>query len=556
MALSVPSSDTDPTADQRFRSIPRMALLQGERCPGDLAVIDGDIRMTFSDVATEMLLVGRAMRASGIGQGDTVGILAPNTARWITAALGVMAAGARVLPVNTRFKGPEAAYVLGKSAARMLVVAEGFLGFSYIGMIRAAAPNLPALDSTVVFDDEPTGEGAGWSEFLRRATTVDEAVVRQCVETLGPDDDSDVMFTSGTTGHPKGVPFQHGSSLRGYEAFNRSFGLRSGDRPLVVAPFFHCFGNKSGWMLSLMAGATVVPVAVFDPGEVVSLIERERITHLAGPPTFYQGLLDHPSRRDRDLSSLEVGVVGAAYVPAALCERVLKELGLHRLMTGYGLTETHGVALASGPDDPPEVVAAWTGRPYSGVETRIVDDDGRDVRTGERGELLISGFPVMKGYLDDEEQTAAMIDKDGWLHTGDIAFASEDGNIKVCDRKKDLVIVGGFNVAPAEIDGIFSEWEMIAAAGAIGVYDEAFGEVIAAFVVPAPGATLTPEDVKGWAREHMANYKVPRYVEVVDALPVNASGKVIKADLRARFAASGYSSSAASRDREAEQKGQ
>src|SRR5262245_53041245 len=523
-------------AEERFRSIPRMVVIQSERFADDLAVLDGEIRLSFTDVVGEMLAVGRAMVASGIEPGDTVAVLAPNCARWISAALGAMAARARVVPVNTRFKGGEIAQVLRKADVRMLVVADGFLDLDYLDMIRAADPSLRALGDVVELDAPARDGAAGWQEFLERGEGVEEAEVRTRIEAIEPDDESDVLFTSGTTGRPKGVRLRHGTSLRAYELFNTTFGLEHRDRSMVVSPFFHTYGNKGGWMTALMVGGTVVPVAAFEPGAALDMIERDHITHVAGAPTLYQALLDHPTFPQRDVSSLKVCSTGASHVPEALPGRMRSEFGLRWVISGYGMTETHGIALAALPDDPPEVVAQWSGRPRPGILTRIVDDDGNDLPLGEQGELLLSGFVLTKGYLDDPEQTAAAIDADGWLHTGDIAYASETGYLKVCDRKKDLVIVGGFNVAPAEVDGMLSEWGLVTSAAAVGMPDEHCGEVIAAFVVPAPGVNLTGDDVIAWCREHMANYKVPRRVEIVDALPQNATGKVLKDELRARLA--------------------
>src|SRR5215470_13054843 len=413
------------TADERFRSIPRMVLLQADRFGDDLAVLDGDVRLSFVDVATEMLTVARAMAAGGVGVGDTVAVLAPNCARWVTAALGAMATGARVLPVNTRFKGAEIAQVLGKADARMLVVADGFLGFDYVGMIRAVDPELRALGDVVELDAPARDDAAGWDDLLARAAAVDESEIRARIDAIEPGDVSDVMFTSGTTGRPKGVLLRHGTSLRAFELFNTTFGLEHRDRSMVVSPFFHTYGNKGGWMTALMVGGTVAPVAVFEPGAALDMIERDRITHLSGAPTMYQAMLDHPTFRDRDLSSLKVASTGAAHVPEALPGRMLTDLGVDWVVSGYGMTETHGIALATLPGDAPEVVAQWSGRPRPGVFTRIVDDDGAAVPVGERGELLLSGFVLTTGYLDDPEQTAATIDPEGWLHTGDIAYAAE-----------------------------------------------------------------------------------------------------------------------------------
>jgi len=522
-------------ADQEFRSIPAMALMSGTRFADATAVIDGEVRLSFGEVADGMLAVARSLVAQGVEPGDRIALWAPNSARWITAALGILAARAWVVPVNTRFKGAEAAFVLRKMQARSLLCANGFLGTDSVALLRAADPDLPALrDVTIV--EGPAAEGTiSWEDFLDRGAAVDEAVVRKRIDAIGPEDVSDVMFTSGTTGRPKGVMLRHGTCLRAYQAFNDHFGLGEGDRLLIVLPFFHCFGYKAGWMAALMVGATSVPMSVFDPVASLQAIEEHGITHTGGAPTIFWALLDHPARATTDLSSLRVAVVSAAYVPVELIHRMCDELGLDYAMTGYGLTEAHALVSLSLPHEPPDVVAEWSGRLISGVEAKVVDDEGVEVPLGERGELLIRGFNLSDGYYRDPEATAAVFQADGWLHTGDIAYMNADGYLKVCDRKKDMFIVGGFNVAPAEVEGMLVDWEKIAAAAVLGAPDPHYGEVGVAFVVPAAGVALTPEGVIAYAREAMANYKVPRRVEIVDALPTNATGKVLKDELRARL---------------------
>jgi acyl-CoA synthetase (AMP-forming)/AMP-acid ligase II len=284
----------------------------------------------------------------------------------------------------------------------------------------------------------------------------------------------------------------------------------------------------------VMFGATTIPVAVFDGDEVMAVIERERVTHMPGAPTMFWAILDHPRRADYDLSSLRVAMVAAASVPEELVHRMREELRLDTAMGGYGLTENHALVALTLPDDPPDVVATTVGRVVAGLELRVVDDEGEEVPTGQRGELLVRGFAHMNGYYDDPEATAAVI-VDGWLHTGDIVILDERGYLHIVDRKKDMVIVGGFNVAPAEVEKALIGFEKIGQVAVIGIPDHHFGEVVAAFVIPKLGEAITAEDVIDYAREHVANYKVPRRVEIVDALPLNATGKVLKGELRKRL---------------------
>ena len=523
------------TDEEEYPSIPAMALASAERFGDAIAVIDGEVELSFTDVAEEMLDVARGLAAIGVQPGDRVAVWAPNSARWIASALGVLASGAWLVPVNTRFKGSEAAHVLRTAGAAAVLCVNGFLGADPISMLRESDPTVPALERAVIMDG-PTPPGAvSWPDFLAGGRAAPEAVIRDRIAAIRPDDVSDIIFTSGTTGRPKGVILRHGASLRLYRLVNEGWQIGPGDRALVVMPFFHCFGYKFGWMLSLMCGATTVPMAVFEPEAALRAVERYGITHVGGSPTLHAAFLDEQLRVKADLGTLRVATVSAAYIPVALVHRMREEMGLHHVMAGYGLTEAHATVSITYPDDPAEVVANWSGRPIPGVEVRLVDEDGRDVPLGERGEVLVRGFNLSEGYYGDPESTASVFRPDGWLHTGDIAYMNADGYIKICDRKKDMFVMGGFNVAPAEVEGILSTWDEVAAAAVIGIPDERFGEVGAAFVVPAPGSELTADDVIAYARQSMANYKVPRHVEIVDALPLNATGKILKAELRARL---------------------
>lgn len=517
----------------RFESIPAMVLGSAERYGSAPAIVDGDTTLSFDEVASEMLQVARGLMSLGIQAGGRVALWAPNSSRWITSALGILATGAWLVPLNTRLKGAEAAYILRKSQARSLVCANGFFGAEPLAMLAEADPELH-LEHRIVIDGEaPTG-ALSWDELVDRGEAVGEETAVDRIGSIRCEDVSDVIFTSGTTGHPKGVMLRHGDSMRAYSAFNEGLQLREGDRLLIVLPFFHCFGYKAGWMLTLMVGAAAVPLPSFDPAQVLRTIEQERITHMGGAPTIFNAVLAHPDVQHTDFSTFRVATVSAAYVPVELVHRMREAFGLDYSMTGYGLTEAHGLVSLTLPDDPPEVVANWCGRPVPGTEVKLVDEDGHEVPVGERGELLFRGFLVSNGYLDEPDATASTF-QNGWLHTGDIAYANADGYFKVCDRKKDMYISGGFNVAPAEVEGVLASWDKVVSAAVVGIPDEYLGEVGAAFVIPAPGVDLTAEEVIAYSRGVMANYKVPRRVEIVSELPLNATGKIVKNELRARL---------------------
>jgi HIP---CoA ligase len=472
--------------NQAWSTIPEMVLSAGDRFGDAEAVVDGARRLTFTELTDRVRRAAGAFAAAGIEKGDRVAIWAPNSADWIIAAFGLLTAGGVLVPVNTRFKTEEAADIIRRSAAKAVLVEKGFLGEEF-----TVPAGIPAIDLKSDFLD--SGE-----PFEREVDGSDVA---------------DIIYTSGTTGRPKGAMMDHRQTLRMYEEWADLADLREGDRYLIVNPFFHTFGYKAGCIASLLRGATILPVSVFDVDRVVALVARERVTMLPGPPTLYQSLLTVGDKSK--LSSLRAGVTGAADIPVELVRRVHEELPFQTLMTGYGLTEAGNVTL-SRPGDSFEDVATTAGLPCDGVEVRIAAD----------GEVLVRGYSVMKGYLDDPVATAEAIDARGWLHTGDLGNLDRAGRLRIVGRKKDMFIVGGFNAYPAEIEGFLLEHPAVAQVAVIGVADERLGQVGKAFVVPK--GAITERELIDWSRNRMAGYKVPRSVEFLDVLPLNATGKVMK----------------------------
>ncbi|MFG2040603.1 FadD3 family acyl-CoA ligase [Dactylosporangium sp. NPDC048998] len=474
------------------------------------AIVDGEVRLSYAELGTQVARFGEAVAARGVAKGDRVALWAPNGWRWIVAALGIVSAGGVLVPLNTRFKGPEAAYILARSGARLLLVDDGFLGNRYIESLTEAAAEtpLPGLAETVPLAD--------WDAFTAVGRPVDAAV--------HPDDLSDLFFTSGTTGNPKGAMLTHRQSTELYVAWSQLAGLREGDRYLLVNPCFNTFGYKAGVIACLLRGATIVPQAVFDVPTSLELVQRERITVLPGPPTLYTSMLDHPGRAGYDLSSLRVAVTGATTVPVVMIERLRSELALQTVLTAYGLTESCGTATMCRPDDDPVTVATTCGAAVPGVEVRVDD---------ATGEVLVRGYNVMRGYFDDPLATADAIDADGWLHTGDVGVLDERGYLRITDRLKDMFIVGGFNAYPAEIEQVIARHPAVAEVAVVGVPDERLGEVARAFVVTRPGPPPDPDELASYCRSRLANYKQPRSFVFVPSLPRNASGKVLKTKLRA-----------------------
>jgi HIP---CoA ligase len=539
----VPATTEGRRPDALAETIPSAVAVSIAARPETEAVVEPGRRVTYGELGELVDAGARAMMAAGVGPGDRVAIWAPNGLGWIVAALAAQSAGAALVPVNTRFKGEEAAYLLSASKAATLVTTVGFLGADPVGMLRAAERPLPHLRRIALLEgsekatEAPKGaEVEPWRVFTARAAGVTAAAASERRRGVRPTDSSDVLFTSGTTGRPKGVVMTHGQTVRQFREWCEFAGLRPGDRYLIVNPFFHMFGYKAGWLASLLRGATIFPVPVFDVPAVLSLVERERITVLPAAPTVYRSILDHPERGSFDLHTLRVAVTGAADIPVPLIEEMRAELPFRTILTGYGLTEA-GTCTGTRPDDDAETIATTAGRAMPGLEVIVADADGREVERGATGELRVRGYSVMQGYLDDPEATAAAIDERGFLRTGDLATMDERGYVRIVGRLKDMIIVGGFNVYPAEIENALLAHEAIGQVAVVGAPDVRLGEVAVAYVVPAPGRSVDAEAIIGWARERLANYKVPRHVVAVSELPVGATGKVVKDELRARAAA-------------------
>ena len=514
-----------------WRSIPELVRWAAERYASTEAVVEGRTRISYGELGARVERAAAACVANDVRPGDRVGIWAPNSLDWMVAALGAVSAGAVLVPLNTRFKGTEAADVLRGSGARLLFVTGTFLGTSYVASLRRAVaegPGLPALEQVVVLSDDAPADYRTWKDFLASGDGVGEAEVRARAAAVAPSAPSDIVFTSGTTGRPKGAVITHEQTLRAYEVWCELAGLREGDRYLIVNPFFHTFGYKAGVIACLMRGATMIPQPVFNVDTVLANIAAERVSVLPGPPTLHQSLLDHPARASYDLSALRLVVTGAAVVPLRLVEQLHGELGVETVLTAYGLSEASGIVTMCRRGDPLPVIASTSGRAIPGTEVRV------EASAGEPGEVLVRGFNVMRGYFEDPAATAEAVTEDGWLRTGDIGVLDPAGNLRITDRLKDMFIVGGFNAYPAEIEQLLGLHPAVADIAVIGVPDARLGEVGRAYVVRRADSVLTADDLIAWARREMANYKVPRTVEFVTELPRNASGKVVKGELRGR----------------------
>ena len=512
-------------------TIPHAVHRAASEFPEIEALVGGGRRLTFADLERSVEQIARALIASGVQAGDTIAVWAPNSVEWILASLGIYSAGAVLVTINTRFKGEEAAHVLRTSQASVLLTVTDFLGTDFPALLDGVGP-LGFLREIVVIDG-PRREGlTPWQAFLDRAGDTDPGQVTAREAALQSDSTSDIIFTSGTTGAPKGAMLSHGASVRTYQGWSERVGLQRGDRYLIVYPFFHTAGLKSGALACILTGATIVPHAVFDVPSVMRLVVDEQISVLPGPPTVFQSIMNDPDLPSFDLSTLRLSVTGAATTPADVIRRMRDDLHIASIVCGYGLTETTGTVSMCHHTDSLDTVATTVGRPLDGVEVRVLDADDRDLPPGESGEIVVRGFNVMKGYFHDPEATAAAFMEGGWLRTGDIGYLDDRGYIRITDRKKDMFIVGGFNAYPAEIEALLVQHPAVAQVAVVGIPDERLGEVGMAFVIPRPGQVLDQEQVVQWCRDRMANYKVPRRVVAVEELPLNPSGKVMKYQLR------------------------
>ncbi|CAH0991271.1 3-[(3aS,4S,7aS)-7a-methyl-1, 5-dioxo-octahydro-1H-inden-4-yl]propanoyl:CoA ligase [Sinobacterium norvegicum] len=493
------------------------------------ALKEGDTELSFAELAEQAQLACRAVIANGVDKGDRVAIWAPNVYEWIIAALGLQLAGAILVPLNTRLQGSEAADIIRRSGAQLLFTYPALEKGDVLDMLAGEA--LGSVKTVLLRGEDARAESL--SDFIASAEQVTAERGEQRAASITADDPMDMLFTSGTTGKPKGVVCNHGQNIRVFESWSATVGLRSDDNYLIINPFFHSFGYKAGWLACLLTGAKILPVFAFDKDKVLAQIAEDKVTMLPGAPSLYEMILAHPERDQYDVSSLRLGVTGAAAVPVQLVNDMRQKLGFEVVVTAYGLTESCGVVTICRPDDDPETISQTSGRAIEGVEVKCANPEtGDEVARGEEGEIWVRGYNVMQCYFDMPEATAEAITADGWMKTGDIGVMDERGYLKITDRLKDMYIMNGENVYPAEVEKVCYTLEGVAQVAIIGVSKPPQGEVGMAFVVKKPGSSLTAEQVKRGCAEALARYKCPFYVEFVEALPLNASGKVVKPELK------------------------
>lgn len=487
-------------------------------------------RWTYAELNAETDVVARGLMASGIAAGDRVGIWAPNCAEWTILQYATAKVGAILVTVNPAYRTHELEYVLGHSGIRMLVAATEFKACDYREMVAQVRPRVPDLTEVVFIGTED------WQQLRGRADSVSVEDLRSRMNALDPSDAINIQYTSGTTGTPKGAVLSHRNILNNGFFVTELINLGSDDRLCIPVPFYHCFGMVMGNLGVTTHGATmVIPAAGFDPAATLAAVENERCTAVYGVPTMFVAMLAHPDLADRDVSSLRTGIMAGATCPMELMKRCINELNMSEVAIAYGMTETSPVSCQTRIDDDLERRTATVGRVHPHVEIKVVDPGtGATLERGVPGEFCTRGYSVMTGYWCDEDRTREAIDEDGWMHTGDLAVMREDGYCQIVGRIKDMVIRGGENVYPREIEDFLHGHPDIEDVQVIGVPDDRYGEEICAWIKMRSGAApLDAAAVREYTAGKLAHYKIPRYVHIVEEFPMTITGKVRKVDMRA-----------------------
>lgn len=527
-----------------------VALREAARLwPRDEALVSlhQSIRWTWSELAERVDALAAGFLQMKLAKGDRVGIWAPNCAEWVLTQFATARVGLILTTINPAYKVAEAEYTFNKVGIKALICAESFKSSSYIDMVEEMAPELrfaqagalqaarvPSLRHVMSLGPSPR---PGWQLFTSASRNVGEgerAELERVGETLSNRDAINIQFTSGTTGLPKGATLSHRNILNNGFFVGRSIGLRRGDRLCIPVPLYHCFGMVLGNLACLTHGATMVfPSAGFEPARVLEAIEQERCTALYGVPTMFIAALQHPDFSRFDLSSLRTGIMSGSPCPTEVMRQVIDRMHMKDVTIAYGMTETSPVSMQSSTTDPIERRVSTIGKVHPHLEVKVVDPvAGNTAARGRPGELCTRGYSVMIGYWEDAEKTAEAIDEDGWMHSGDIAIIDAEGYGNIVGRIKDMVIRGGENIYPREIEEYLFRHPKVEAAQVVGVPDPKYGEELCAWIKLRPGESASTEEITHYCRGHIAHYKVPRYIRFVDSFPMTVTGKIQKYQIR------------------------
>jgi fatty-acyl-CoA synthase len=495
-----------------------------------LVVAHQGIRQTWAEFSATVDQVAKGLMARGVEKGDRVGMWSPNFAEWVYIQYATAKIGAIQVNINPAYRTSELEYALDQSGCRMLVARTEYLTSNYRDMVEAVRPNLPDLVDVVYFDTDD------WAALLADGASISDDAVRDRAGSLDPNDPINIQYTSGTTGFPKGATLSHRSILNDAFLVGQACDYDETDRVCIPVPFYHCFGMVMGNLACSVYGATmVIPCPSFDPQAVLQTIQDEGCTSLYGVPTMFVAELGHEDLDGFDLSSLRTGIMAGSPCPIEVMRRVIEQMNMSQVTIAYGMTETSPVSTQTSTTDSVEHRVTTVGRVLPHVEAKIVHPEtGETVERGQEGEYCTRGFHVMLGYWNDPEKTAEAIDEDGWMHSGDLATMDDDGYVNIVGRIKDMIIRGGENIYPREIEEFLYTHPSVADAQVIGVPDLKYGEEIMAWVQLAPGEQLTEDELKEYCRGKIAHFKVPRYLSFVSDFPMTVTGKVRKVEMRAK----------------------
>ncbi|WP_271105742.1 AMP-binding protein [Pseudomonas tohonis] len=511
-----------------------------------LVVRHQGLRLSWAQLAAEVERHARALMAIGLEAGDRLGIWAPNCAEWTITQFASAKVGAILVNINPAYRSSELEYALKQSGCRWVICADAFKTSDYHAMLLELAPaladgepgtlaseKLPELRGVVSLAAEPPAGFLPWAALQARAGEVSAAALAEREGQLQFDDPINIQYTSGTTGFPKGATLSHYNILNNGYMVGESLGLTEHDRLVIPVPLYHCFGMVMGNLGCLTHGSTMIyPGDAFDPLATLAAVAEEKATALYGVPTMFIAELDHPRRRDFDLSSLRTGIMAGATCPIEVMRRVIDEMHMAEVQIAYGMTETSPVSLQTGPDDGLELRVTTVGRTQPQLESKIVDADGRIVPRGQIGELCTRGYSVMLGYWNNPLATTDAIDPGRWMHTGDLAAMDEEGYVRIVGRSKDMIIRGGENIYPRELEEFFFTHPAVADVQVIGIPCNRYGEELVAWVQLHPGHTATAEELRDWARSRIAHFKVPRHFRFVSEFPMTVTGKIQKFRMR------------------------
>ncbi|BAQ09012.1 AMP-binding protein [Bacillus sp. OxB-1] len=521
---------------------------QASRFPENEAYVypEHGIRKTYKEFDEETDQLAKAFMGMGIQKGEHVAIWSDNKRQWLLSQYATGKMGAVLVTVNTNYQAAELEYLLKQSDSTTLILDEGFKGTSYIDIIQKICPELvdaqggvisceklPHFKRVILMTEKEEKGMYKWSEFLAHGDSVTDEQLEEQFKSLDPDDVINIQYTSGTTGFPKGVMLTHNNVVNNGKLIGDFQKLTEKDRVCIPVPFFHCFGCVLGTLSAVTHASTMVLVEQFEALRVLRAVQDEKCTALLGVPTMFIAELNHPEFKNFDTSSLRTGIMAGSTCPIEVMKRVIEEMGAHEITICYGQTESSPVFTQTRTDDPIEKRVSTVGRPHPLVEVKIIDPEtGEEVPVGQPGELCTRGYHVMKGYYNNEEATRQAIDSEGWLHTGDIAIMDEDGYIDITGRLKDMIIRGGENIYPREVEEFLYKHQGILDVQIVGVPDPKYGEEMMAWIIPKEGADIDEESVREFCKGNISYHKIPRYIEFTNEFPMTASGKIQKFKLR------------------------